>query len=309
LSQWISPRPDPSNGNALGNYTYRTTFSLAGLNPSTAMLTGRYSTDNTGVILLNGAQVGFASGSYTTWTSFTISAGFVAGLNTLDFVVTNTPGEAINPTGLRVEISGSSSGSPIPVFSTGVAGGGLGAGPGNSSANIVGITLEGGSYNSGTFSPNGNRWNTTNVGPNYLLGVSEAGVLSLLNSSIDGSVNLTPSEWANGLWTYDRQCGSGAPCSGPVGALEYGTAVRVTINFSNNNTDQAVFNVGSPTSAAAWQQISGSATGLDTLILSGTTGTAGVAEVGAGGGAAGLTPSAPNDVLHLCINSCAGGSS
>jgi hypothetical protein len=51
-----------------------------------------------------------------------------------------------------------------------VAGGGLGSGTLNTTASITAISLAGGSYNGSTFSPNGNLWNTTNQGANYLLG-------------------------------------------------------------------------------------------------------------------------------------------
>jgi hypothetical protein len=101
-SKWIGPRADAANGNSAGNYTYRTTFSLSGVNPSTAILTGWAAADDTGIIKLNGVQVASIVNGFASPSSFTISSGFQAGANTLDFVVTNGSG----PTGLRVEISG-----------------------------------------------------------------------------------------------------------------------------------------------------------------------------------------------------------
>jgi hypothetical protein len=56
-------------------------------------------------IRLNGTSTGITAGGFSGWSSFTITSGFVAGLNTLDFVVVNT-GSSPNPTGLRVELSG-----------------------------------------------------------------------------------------------------------------------------------------------------------------------------------------------------------
>jgi hypothetical protein len=45
--------------------------------------------------------------NFTTWSGpFEITNGFVFGTNTLDFIVTNTPGSGGNPSGLRVQISG-----------------------------------------------------------------------------------------------------------------------------------------------------------------------------------------------------------
>ncbi|MBC8087859.1 MAG: PEP-CTERM sorting domain-containing protein [Phycisphaerae bacterium] len=69
--------------------TFRTTFTIdAGYNPLTAVLNGRWSTDNTGLdILLNGASSGFSSGGFGAFTAFSFNTGFLAGLNTLDFVV------------------------------------------------------------------------------------------------------------------------------------------------------------------------------------------------------------------------------
>jgi hypothetical protein len=104
-SKWIGPRSDELNGNAQGTYTYRTTFDLTGFNPATAVLTGQFAADNSAIIMLNGVAVGISGSGYSTFTPFAISSRFVAGVNTLDFVVTNnqpTP----NPTGLRVEVSG-----------------------------------------------------------------------------------------------------------------------------------------------------------------------------------------------------------
>ena len=70
--------------------TFRTTFTVdAGFDPTTAFLTGKWSTDNYGVdILLNGVSSGNVSPSYY-FTAFAINAGFVAGLNTLDFIVSD----------------------------------------------------------------------------------------------------------------------------------------------------------------------------------------------------------------------------
>ena len=69
--------------------TFRTTFSLAaGFNPLTATLAGKWSTDNLGLnITLNGVASGATSGGFGSFTNFTITNGFVVGLNTLNFVV------------------------------------------------------------------------------------------------------------------------------------------------------------------------------------------------------------------------------
>jgi YD repeat-containing protein len=102
-SKWIAPRSDAGNNNQPGSYTYRTTFDLTGYNAATASLTGQFAADDSAVIKLNGVTVGPAASSFSSFTSFTITSGFAAGVNTLDFVVTNG---GANPTGLRVDLSG-----------------------------------------------------------------------------------------------------------------------------------------------------------------------------------------------------------
>ena len=80
--------------------TFRTTFTLAaGMDPLTAMITGMWSTDNLGLdILVNGVSSGMTSPTFTVFTPFTLASGFMAGTNTIDFVVQNQGG----PGGLNV---------------------------------------------------------------------------------------------------------------------------------------------------------------------------------------------------------------
>jgi len=116
LSEWIALSANEDTIDTSGLYVYRTTFNLTGLYPGTAVITGKWSTDNNGVdILINGVSTGIThpDGDSSGFTSFTISKGFVSGLNTLDFEVNNGPtGGSANPTGLRVELSGTA----VPVL-------------------------------------------------------------------------------------------------------------------------------------------------------------------------------------------------
>ncbi len=115
VSKWISPRPDAANNNATGQYTYRTTVDLTGFDPATAVIVGRWMSDNNGLdILVNGNGTGnttlfesFRLG----YASFTLDDYFVSGINTIDFVVFNGTA-VVNPTGLRVEMTGTAL--PIP---------------------------------------------------------------------------------------------------------------------------------------------------------------------------------------------------
>ena len=112
VSAWIGPNTNDAIG-PNGSYAYRTTFNLTGFNSATALLTGQWATDNSGTdILLNGHSTGNTSGGFTAWTPFTISnsAFFVAGVNTLDFVVNNVD----LSTGLRVEVTGTADPSRVP---------------------------------------------------------------------------------------------------------------------------------------------------------------------------------------------------
>lgn len=111
ISQWIGPKATATAGDTVGNYAYRLTFDLTGYAPGTAILKGTFVSDDTVYkVLLNSQVTGINNGlpnssnsnnqKYTT--SFVISSGFVAGLNTLDFYVYN----ATQATGLRIEITG-----------------------------------------------------------------------------------------------------------------------------------------------------------------------------------------------------------
>jgi hypothetical protein len=103
-SQWISPTNNASDSDPVGLYTYTTTFSLpAGF--TSASLSGQWATDNEAALSLNGGPTIATTGAadFGAFSPFTITSGFVAGLNTLTFAVTNEGG----PTALRVEINGS----------------------------------------------------------------------------------------------------------------------------------------------------------------------------------------------------------
>jgi hypothetical protein len=101
---WVNASGDAAVGSS---YTIRETFDLTGTIPSTATISGTWGADNNGMILLNGSTpVGTGTlslsdaniSNFSSFHSFTITGGFVAGLNTLDFVVTDTG----NPGALNV---------------------------------------------------------------------------------------------------------------------------------------------------------------------------------------------------------------
>ena len=70
--------------------TFRRSFDLTGYNVATASITGRWSTDNLGTdIVLNGVSTGGTCNGFGAWCNFSAATGFVAGINTLDFRITD----------------------------------------------------------------------------------------------------------------------------------------------------------------------------------------------------------------------------
>jgi hypothetical protein len=70
--------------------TFRTTVDLTGLDPNLVSVLGTWATDNGGIdILINGVSTGNTCGGFQAYCNFAVNSGFVAGVNTLDFVVTD----------------------------------------------------------------------------------------------------------------------------------------------------------------------------------------------------------------------------
>jgi len=109
-SAWINWK-DNADSAPYGDYHIKLEFDLTGYDPTTASLSGSWAVDRYGyVVNLNGQPTGVALtngyGPPENWNSiyypnlnpFTISSGFQAGINELDFVVTEP--DAFN--GLRI---------------------------------------------------------------------------------------------------------------------------------------------------------------------------------------------------------------
>jgi hypothetical protein len=116
-SQWDTPNTNGNFNLAVGTYVYTQTFTLAA-GYGTAQLSGQWATDNDATMMLNGNLVSTTpstSASFTAFTPFSTSnpAFFVTGTNTLTYTINNS-GQSPNPTGLRVEISGSTNAVPEP---------------------------------------------------------------------------------------------------------------------------------------------------------------------------------------------------
>ncbi len=130
-SQWIGPSANPFDIDNSGDYTYRETFDLTGLDPSTVVVQGQIASDNDSTIELNGADTGVAlvagsvvsSSDFASLHPFTLTKGFVAGLNTIEVVVHND----YSATGLQLELSGTASTAgpqppPAPLLTSAIQG-------------------------------------------------------------------------------------------------------------------------------------------------------------------------------------------
>ncbi len=112
-SRWISYDGSPFAGS--GGFSLSTTFDLTGYNPGTASISGSWGVDNDGEIFLNGVTTGIVlTGStvanFNVLHPFTISSGFVAGVNTLTFVNFDSG----PPAALRVDLAGTATAVPEP---------------------------------------------------------------------------------------------------------------------------------------------------------------------------------------------------
>jgi hypothetical protein len=105
-SKWIAPQANALLNNAVGDYKYQTQFDLTGFDPATASITGTSWSDNAAFYTLNGgAEQPISISSNPFAFTIPVGGGFVAGQNTLVFRVNNA-GAAPNPTGMRVELTG-----------------------------------------------------------------------------------------------------------------------------------------------------------------------------------------------------------
>lgn len=85
-SQWVWLTSDYSK-NINATWTFRTTFDLTGLDPSTARIDGLVAVDNgLNAIKLNGRSVPSPTAVFSSFRPFSITSEFQSGINTLEFI-------------------------------------------------------------------------------------------------------------------------------------------------------------------------------------------------------------------------------
>jgi len=90
-ARWISELPGGQYSAPIGPegayIPYTLSFSLDGLNPQTARITGSWAADNVGQLLLNGIPIITTTDGFGALQRFDIKTGFKDGVNTLTFII------------------------------------------------------------------------------------------------------------------------------------------------------------------------------------------------------------------------------
>jgi hypothetical protein len=113
-SSWIGAIAFGSANVAQGPYTFTTVFNLAGFNPTSAVINLQFAVDNDLTnVLLNGASLGISYAGFSTYSgAYTVTNGFLATTNTLEFRTLNAS-TSPNPGGFRVKASGTALQAPL----------------------------------------------------------------------------------------------------------------------------------------------------------------------------------------------------
>jgi VPDSG-CTERM motif len=125
VSRWIWVNANGGGDVNGANYTFRLTFDLTGFDPASVSISGSWGVDNNGSIMLDGSPAigtgalsltGGTTGNFNIFHNFSITGGFHAGINTLDFVAENDGGPgALNVTNL-MGTSVPDAGSTLPLL-------------------------------------------------------------------------------------------------------------------------------------------------------------------------------------------------
>jgi hypothetical protein len=113
-SKWIGPTTTGSANSTIGTYTYRTLFDLTAVVTNQLKVCFRIAADNALLAArLNGTNLNLSGGTYNQWLptnaatnvllGFQLTNGCLAGINTMEFDVSNGTSGGSNPTGFRAE--------------------------------------------------------------------------------------------------------------------------------------------------------------------------------------------------------------
>src|SRR5207237_6890204 len=117
-SRWLAPHTR-NRANQPAHYSYPISFNATTLNLTLSLHDALPILDSEGVdIKINGTSTGnkippFPPQPSESWHPFTITSGFVDGVNTLDFILDRLGGSY--PSWLRTEVSGTGILLPIPI--------------------------------------------------------------------------------------------------------------------------------------------------------------------------------------------------
>ncbi len=116
-SRWIGVTSFMGEWRPTGTYTFRTSFDLTGLNPSSASISLSIASDNNCDVFLNGVHTGITTpfAGFSSFSAYSINSGFLPGINTLDFSVYEL---GSTPSGLRVQLTGTANVVPEPTSVT-----------------------------------------------------------------------------------------------------------------------------------------------------------------------------------------------
>ncbi|MFN7924135.1 MAG: discoidin domain-containing protein [Bryobacteraceae bacterium] len=199
---------------------------------------------NTGTAVANITSIVSSNAAFSaTPQQMTIAAGGTGAM-----AVRFAPTAARDESGaLTVNVAGAAA-STISLTGTGTggAGGGTGGGGGPIAGfgNIVGLILNGGSFNGSAFVGNAQIWDTTTRTETFVLGVSAPGVTSPLLNRSNKTIDIPQGTY----YTYNEPTSAGL-----------GTAAQLIVTFANGTREEAVFAVGSLTQASPWTRLTGSA--------------------------------------------------
>lgn len=100
-SAWLLPNNNSQGDSSAGDFTYQTTLDLSRYDPKSIIITGFAAVDNSiDTIVVNGVNNAVSITDFTAFYPFTLSNGFIKGINTIQIRVNNL---FTGPTGLRVE--------------------------------------------------------------------------------------------------------------------------------------------------------------------------------------------------------------